>query len=580
MIEYRIEVYDTWGRRVASYDEVPLLDVTRSMPDEADEIAGILPGQVSDLSHGYRIRVFAGGAWFCDALVTEVAPQWSDTRKLILGRYIPFHEVIEFKAERVARDGNTRVTRGYTNRSISYIVRDAINSALGPVHYLVTHEDYPDGAEREYAKFLARKTAGNELEVGGISSGQWVGSARIDASGAYAKDGDTITGLVVDGEAWPDLRLMMIDCEETSRNSHAYKRHPEVADWTDEEYASSHYKFCADAATDALQALLDSEGIDFLELNPHVDDSGNYDDRVDAYGRYIGIIYGGGQCFNAAQIEKGHADVYLYEDGAYHVPEMALKDYYSYVGANVDSIDECGVTLCSFGADGGVFEILTALAYAAGGFVWSVDPDWAVRFREAACADRVVFFDPLRTWVGLGSNSKEIGNILYFSGNPVLGSLKKTYVRDTSIDEYGPLAKRLGYFPISLEEDADKLAAGLLEDIAYPEPCGFVQFYRGDASVRVGEIVELRGGPLRRLERSVEGEWGDRFSGKLVGRVRRVTHRFSGQQVTTTAWLTSPLRSVRASVSFMARSQDSAADLYQFRLDAVDIGLDMGYHLD
>jgi hypothetical protein len=291
-------------------------------------------------------------------------------------------------------------------------------------------------------------------------------------------------------------------------------------------------------------------------------------------------VYGGGLCFNAAQVELGHADVYLYEDGAFHVPEMALKDYYSYVGVTEDSIEESGVVLCSFGADGGVFEILTALAYAAGGFVWSVSPDLAVSFREAERADRVVFFDPLRTWVGLGSNSEEVGNILYFSGNPVLPPLEKTYVRGVSIDEYGVRVMRLEYFPVSVEEDADKLAAGLLDDVAYPEPCGFVQFYQGDASVRVGDIVELRDDPLRRLERSVEGEWGGRFSGKLVGRVRRVTHRFSGRQVATTAWLTSPLRSVGLPVSFVARSQIAAADLYQFRLDAAEVGLDMGYHLD
>lgn len=578
MADYRVEVYDTWGRRIASYDEVPLLEATRSMPDEADTVRGILPGGIADLSHGYRIRVYVAGVWFCDALVTEVAPQWSDTRKLILDRYVSFHEVAEFKAERAARDGNTRVRRAYTNRCIGYIVKDAINAALGPVHYLVAHEAYPDGAEREYAKFLARKTAGNELEAGGISSGQWAGSGRIDASGAYAKDGDTIAGLVVDGVAWPDVRLMMIDCEETSRNSHAIKRHPEVAEWTDDEYAVSGYKFCADAAATALQAMVEA-GIDFIELNPHVDDEGNYDDRVDAYGRYIGIVYGGGECFNAAQVELGHADVYLYEDGAYHVPEMALKEYYSYTGAAEDSIEESDVVLCSFGGDGGVFELLTALAYAADGFVWSANPDLAVRFRKAERADRVVFFDPLKTGVALGSDCKTIGNILYFSGHPVLGPLKKTYARSASIDEYGAFAFRLKYFPISVEEDADKLAAGLLDDLAYPEPRGFVQFYQGDA-VRIGDIMELRDGPLRRLERCVDGEWGDRFSGKLVGRVRRVRHRFSGRQVTTTAWLTSPLRSVGAPASFVARSQDSAEDLYQFRLDAADIGLDMGYHLD
>ncbi|HIJ74644.1 MAG TPA: hypothetical protein HPP83_11140, partial [Candidatus Hydrogenedentes bacterium] len=265
-MDYRIEIYDTWGRRLSVYDDVPLLEATRSFPDEADAIRGVLPGAVSDLSPGYKVRVLVNGQLFCDAYVTRVAPQWSDTRKLVLDRYIHFHEVIEFEAERAARDGNTEVARAYVNREISAIVKDAINSARGAVHYLVQHGAYPEGAEREYAKFLARKTPGNELEVGGISSGQWVGSDRINASGAYAKDGDTIAGLVVDGGSWPDVRLMMIDCEETTRNSHAIKRHPEVADWSDAKYGASGYRVSADAAKAALQDLIDTKGIDYIEL--------------------------------------------------------------------------------------------------------------------------------------------------------------------------------------------------------------------------------------------------------------------------------------------------------------------------
>ena len=76
---------------------------------------------------------------------------------------------------------------------------------------LVDHQDYPDGAEREYAKFIERTEWMTELPIGSIESGEYVGPGRIDASGAYAKDGDTIAGLVVDGVAWPDLRLATID---------------------------------------------------------------------------------------------------------------------------------------------------------------------------------------------------------------------------------------------------------------------------------------------------------------------------------------------------------------------------------
>jgi hypothetical protein len=107
-----------------------------------------------------------------------------------------------------------------------------------------------------------------------------------------------------------------------------------------------------------------------------------------------------------------------------------------------------------------------------------------------------------------------------------------------------------------------------------------VTFLHGDSAVRVGDILELRGGDLRRLEREVSGEWDGRFTGKLVGRVKGVTHRFRGDRVETVAALTSPLRSVDEPVGFMVRSQPGASTLFQFRLDDETVGLDLGYHLD
>ncbi len=583
-MDYRIEVYDTWGRRLASFDEVPLFEAVRTMPDQTDRIRGTLPTTLGELGPACRIRVIVAEQPFCDAYVTEVSPRWSDTRKLILDRYVNFHELIEVDAERPARDGNTTVSRGYVNREIGSIVKSAINSALGPVHYLVDHGAYPDGAQREYTKFEARKTAGNELEVGGISSGQWVGGARIDASGAYAKDGDTIAGLVVDGGVWPDLRFLMIDCEETGLNSHARSRHPEVADWTSAEYDASGYKLTGEAAKAALQDLLDTKGIDFIELNPHRDSSGAFDDRIDVYGRYLGVVYGGvsgtGECFNAAMVEKGLADVYLYQDGRYHVPELELKDFFSYAAENSDSVEATGQSLTSFDVSAGGFEALSTLAYAAGGFVWSVDVDLAIRFRKAERPDRVCFFNPLEMGVALGSGLGDMGNAVYFHGNPITGTVAKTYTRGASIDEYGYEARSLDHFGISLEEDADKLVEGLLDDLAYPQPTGAVVFWHGNSEVRVGDLVEMRGEGLRRLEREIDGEWGDRFAGKLVARVREVSHRFSGRQVQTRVKFTSPLRSVERPMGFMVRSQPGKSTLFQFRLDESAVGLDLGYHLD
>lgn len=580
MVEYKVEIYDTWGRRIACFDEVPLLEVTRRTPDRADSIRGMLPAGIADLGHGYGVRVFVSGQVFCEATVVEVAPEWSDRRKLILDRYVHFHEVIPFEAERPARAGNTQVSRAYMNRPVSAIAKDAINSALGQVHYLVNHAAYPDGAEREYQKFLGRKLPENELEIGGIDSGQWVGADRIDASGAYAKDGDTIAGIEVDGEPWPDLRLMLIDAEETTRNSHAESRHPEVADWTNEQYAASGYKIRAEAAKAFLEDLINTRGIDFIELNPHRDASGVFDDRVDAYGRYIGLVYGDGQCFDAALVEKGLADVYLYEDGRFLVPEMELKDFFSYPQAASDSVESSDNVFANFDVKAGVFEVLTALAYAADGYLWSADPDLAVHFGKAERPHHVLFFNPVEVGVTLGSDSQELVNIIYFEGNPFTSPFNKTYTGSASIDEYGAHGRGFHFFSISVEQDADTLAQGLLNDLAYPVPAGSVLFFHGNADVRLGDIIELRDGPLRRLEREIEGEWGDRFTGRLVGQVQEVAHKFYGRRVSTTVHLTSPLRSVESPLTFMVRSQPGAATLFQFRLDNETVGVDMGYHLD
>ncbi|HQM32696.1 MAG: thermonuclease family protein [Candidatus Hydrogenedentes bacterium] len=577
-MRYAIEVYDTHGLRAARFDSVPLMEATRTAPDRPDLIEGMLPESVAGLGPGCRIAVWLDGALFCEAEVAWAGPQWSDTKKLILDRYVNFHEVIAVRAERSAARQNTRVTRGYGHERIDAIVKDIISAAEGPVHYLVAHTAYPDGAAREYAKYLARKTPGSELETGGIASGQWVETNRIDASRAYAKDGDTIAGLRVDGVPWPDLRLMMLDCEELSRNSHAIARHPETAAWSAGRYAASGYALAAEAARQALQNLIDTNGIHAIELNPHRGYDGAYDDRVDAYGRYIGLVYGGGECFNAAMVELGHSEVYLYKDGRYHVPEMRLKEYFSYTRACGDSVDSTPVTLSTFEADHGLFDLLTALAYA-GGCVWSLGPRADVRFRTAAACDHVLTCDPLTTGALLASDGAGIVNTLYFEGNPILGPVEKTYLRGESADVFGVRARNFRHFGIAREDDADRLLNGMLDDLAYPEAAGLLTLYHGDAVFQVGDLVELRGARVRRLDVPLAGEWGGRFTGRLVRRINRVTHRFSGRAVSTTLGCTSPLRSVANPLYSMTQHQGSEQSLYQFRLDDPVVGLDSGYHL-
>jgi len=524
--------------------------------------------------------VLVEGQLVCEAEVTRVMPHWGDMKRLILDRYVNFQEMIQFEAERPAQYGNGEVQRTYSYRDVGTMVRDVINSTPGRLHYTVAHTAYPDGAQREYAKFMARKTAANELETGGIARGQWVGGARIDTSGAYAKDGDTIAGVNVDGVAWPDIRLMMIDAEETTLNSHAIERHPELQYIPSAFYPLSGYKVQADAAKTALQSLISSKGIGYIELNPHQDDTGAYDDRVDAYGRYVALVYGGGECFNAAQVEKGLADAYLYEDGKYHVPEMALKDYFSYTGVHTDSVEPLTEYAVRFTAEGGAYEALTALAYLANNGRWSVGPDLAVTFRWTMGRGRTVFHDPRTVGVTLGSNSGPVVNALYFESNPLRGEMRKTYVRGESIDAFGYRGKRFPLYAFDFLEDVDRVAPALLNDVAYPELDGRVTFLHGDADVEVGDLIRLAGGAIRRLDRPLPNEWAGRFAGILMGCVKEVTHRFTGRKVETTALLTSPTRSVGDPVSFLAANAPRESALYQFRLDATAVGVDSEYHVD
>lgn len=128
--------------------------------------------------------------------------------------------------------------------------------------------------------------------------------------------------------------------------------------------------------------------------------------------------------------------------------------------------------------------------------------------------------------------------------------------------------------------DAERLAEGLLDDLAYPEPRAEVVVFAGQPEVGVGDLIEFRGAPLRMLEELPPSAWGGRFGGALVARVHEVRHRFTGRRAATTIRLGSPLRSVRSPLSYLVRSQQSAAALFAFRLDQEKVGLDMGFHLD
>ena len=579
-MRYSVEVFDRAGLRVGRFDEVPLLEVDRNGPDGLDRLEGLLPVSLARFGVGYTVRVWLEGVLAASAIVTEARPAWGDTRRLILDRYVDFQELLAFAAERDRGEENRRVARSFKNQRVDAMVRGVINSTPGPMHYTVAHAGYPDGAERENAKFMARQATTDALEVGGIETGQWVDSSRIDLTGAEAKDGDTISGLVVDGAAWPDLRLMMIDCEETGLNSHAIKRHPEIAGWTVTQYNQSPYKRRADAAKARLQGYLDAHGIDYIELNPHQDAGGAFDDRVDAFGRYLGLVYGGGECYNAAMVEEGHADVYLYDDGRYHVPDMALKEFYSYAGVREDSVEACPALVGAFEARGGALEVMAALAALGGGYVFHVDNAGAIHFRRGDRIDRVVSLDPVRTGVELGHDLRGLVNLLRIQGDPMHGGVDGYHDNDDSIDAFGTAFRFFAYFALSQADDADRMGAGLLRDLAWPARAGRAVFHRGVAEMDVGALIELRGEALVERDAPLAEVWGAELGDRLVGRVSRVVHRIAGESVETRLDLTSPFRSVANPLSFITRSQDSLSAFFQFRLDDASIGVDTGFHLD
>ncbi|MFC1735125.1 thermonuclease family protein [Candidatus Hydrogenedentota bacterium] len=579
-MNYEIRIRDEWGRRCSVLRDVPLLEISTGFVTENSYVRGLLASKDLRVGHNYVLEVYLDGRRECEVEVKTVTPTYGDSKKLILDKYIDFSSMVSVSGEMDWDELNGLVGQAYTNMTVSEIAKDVITLAPSDLHYYVAHDVYPDGAERESAKFLARRPGLSEFPVGSIASGEYVSGARINFSGAYAKDGDTIAGLVVDGVAWPDVRLMMIDAEETSLNSHALKLHPEVATWSDAKYNKSGYKFRADKSTAALQDLLDTNGIDYIELNWHVDALGDYDDRVDSYGRYVGLIYGGDECFNAAMVELGHSDPYLYESGRYHPREMRLKEYFSYSDVHVDSIEASGTVVSSLDAMNGMYEVLTTLAYMEDGWVWRVDVNHGVSMGPAARIDRVVRYDPRKHGLSLETRGTEVRNQVWFLGNPVSGQISKTYSNQESIDMLGTAPAQLQLFSLSLEEDADLLLSGLLEDVAYPGPSGHVRFIEGDTASQVGDLLEIRGEAIERTTPEISGEWGSRFAGRNVFAIKRKRVFLRGKRTETYYYLTSPVRSVDAPLSYIVRGQPREDEFFQFRLDDAAVGLDMGFHLD
>ena len=572
-MKMRIELLDTLRQRIAVFNEAISLEATRCVPDLADTLKCTVP-HVEGFGPGCTIDVYLDNTLWQRYETTCTQLRWDADFQPEHATRRPLRDVMLVEAQAAKQTMNTRLRRAYVGVTLEEALMDVINRAPGSIHYLINHDAYPDGATREYGKFLGRISPDNELEPGGISEGQWVDAGRIDASEAYAKDGDTISGIKVDGVLWPDVRLMMIDAEETTLNNHARQRHPETALWSSERYANSGYKLSADRAKAFLQHLLDTKGISHIELNPHRDSNGDFDDRVDAYGRYIGRVFGDGECFSAALVEQGLADVYLYEDGQYHVPEHLLKEFFSYTGAHTNSYPTLGETIHAVDLDCGALEALTLLAYLCGGQAFSITPELGVTFQDATLFDHQYRYRADKMAVTSGFANKGLVNTLAVTGNTIVAPDTVSVSCDESIDAYGASGSRIDGKWLGSDDDKAQLAENLVHDLAYPSPSVTLTFFGGAPELLPGALVSVTGAPLARYARRLPDEWGDAFDETLVGRVVEVRHVMTGKDARTEAILAAPLRSVKSPLTLLRRIRSEGEPLFSLRLDEAMAGLD------
>lgn len=569
----RIELWDTLQQRIAVFSEAISLEATHRLPDKADTLECALP-HVDNFGPGCTLKVYVNNTPMQCYTVTDTRFHWDADFQPEYNTRPPLRDVMHVQAEAKSVYGNAHIRHAYINITLEEAFLDSINRVPGPVHYLIEHDAYPDGAIREYEKMIARCTSDNALQTGSISEGQWVGADRIDASDAYAKDGDTISGLKVDGILWPDVRLMMIDTEETSLNNHTYKRHPETTLWSSERYENSGYKVVADRAKAFLQQLLDTKGISHIELNPHRNSIGAFDDRVDAYGRYIGRVFGNGECFSAALVEQGLADVYLYEDGSYLVPEHHSKDFFSYTKANTKSYPSMDTDIHALDLDGDIIEVLTLLAYLCEGKAFFLSPEMGVTIKDADLFDHEYRYAAHKMEVVSGFTDKDIANTITLSGNPLVSPGSVTLTDEESSNAYGKHGASIEAHWLGNDTDKQRLATALLQDVAYPAPAITVTFFEGAPELQSGDLVSITGAPLDRYARKLSGEWGNTFETTILGRVAEVRHFMKGKDAWTQATLSAPLRSIAAPLTLLRRIGSADDSLFALRLDEALAGLD------
>ncbi len=239
-----------------------------------------------------------------------------------------------------------------------------------------------------------------------------------------------------------------------------------------------------------------------------------------------------------------------------------------------------GPRIGRFEAAGSVYGAMTLLAYGASGWAWSVDPMGQVRFRPAEQPDRVIMPEARGLVVRPERTTRGVVNTLTVAGHPLLDAVGVTATRPTSVAAYGPAEDRIEVFALPRAADRQQFAEGLLDDLAYADVADRIDAPHGYLAVEVGDLVALRGSGVADTFPQLAGQWGDRFDGEQVGRVRTVRHRIRGVRLETALTLMPPLRSVTNPLAVIRRSQPAAGAYFQFGLDDPAVGLDSGRHLD
>lgn len=472
--------------------------------------AGILAGKPEGLDLGDYVYIIDEGTIIFAGLIRSFEPRIGIVKKLIRNKYFTLRNVFVFEAEfNPAIIFNESLSSVFENMLISDILKYFVNSLKIPLFYTVDYSGtYGEGQVGEYQKFLSRKDSLSEYID--LYYGDLICSGRIDASAAIAEDGRTIGGLKIDGAVINDVIMIGIAPESLTIDG-ALERHPELEGMGQAEYEKTEYYALAVQARDWLQDEIDEHGIDYIEINWHLDEDGLPDSRMDRNDRLQVIIYTYGRCLNVGQIEMGYSPFAAPESGFSYPAEILMKEWISYRGKTTASLDrsERLIDALSFFEENplGVIDLLARLA---GNYYWKLIPypeprhitgynsplacclEW--RCASGRVPDKIVRYDSKNMSFDLKSGVRDLYNIFNFYGGNLDGEyFKRHFENQASVIRYGPRAETIVVPGIISDQPANWLETALLSDFAGIRDEGFIVLRCGGIDIMPGDSLKLSG---------------------------------------------------------------------------------------